>query len=162
MIEKKLKVLSQYLKPLLTTTATVKAGSRTYDYITLEDLIDLVDEALIHLSLDDLFYQFTGRDGYYGVRWVDLSDGTEYYNLIPLEPSTNGQEVGMQLTYFSRYALLGSLGKIATKDDNLNSHSGSKFTGTVERKERRERSERSKRVASGAKRVAESVDDIPF
>jgi hypothetical protein len=88
----------------------VSAGSKRWEYVDLNELIQLVDEAIDQLGLSELvFYNFVGVDGKAGVRFYDLETGETLTSVFPIESSLDGQEMGKQITYFSRYALKGFL-----------------------------------------------------
>lgn len=100
----------------LVKSKTVSTGKFSYDYLPLDDVEEIIWPILnkYNLTLD---YPQDGE--HQGARIIDLETGAYKASWVGVTLAINAQEVGKQLTYFARYALLmGVLGRRASKDDD--------------------------------------------
>jgi hypothetical protein len=113
---KKISEIGAEIDKQLVKTKTVSTGKFSYDYLPLDDIEEILWPLLkkYNLTLD------YPQDGYsQGARIIDLETGAYKESWVSITLDKNAQEVGKQLTYFARYALLmGVLGRRASKDDD--------------------------------------------
>ena len=104
--------------PTIAKSHTARAGSYSYSYADLADVVEVVRPILTAHGLAVMQQPSHGPDGSLCLRTTLLhTSGDAVSELMPLGPPREAQAMGSMLTYARRYALVALLG-LATEDDD--------------------------------------------
>jgi hypothetical protein len=109
--------------PKLWKDSVAKAGSFSYNYKALEDIMEVI-LPLLHKHQLVVTQPFTvkGELNVLTTLVVDTETGDRLLSEFVVERDENVQDTGKAITYYRRYMLLSVLGLVTEKDDDAQGH----------------------------------------